>query len=327
MQQNPWGLSAGFLSGQDTGFSQMFQPAAQLESAQAGNLINTLMQSPNTPWDVAAGAGQLQQIGQSGLLDTLLPQIQQLFSPQQPQVQQTEPQQTQQPEPQQPTTPRITPPNVGGGGLLSTNLSPDGRTMEQIRATGDYQSFEERLWFLSNLAQPKTVDPNSNKAVPLQPVQEQKPVQPQTQPTAPKAPTNVPVRGPMNTIPPGTNFRGALIGPQGVQFPAQVEQWRPYVAQVWPADQVDRALWAILLESNGDPGIKNPTSTATGLFQNLGGSTDIMENIKQGYQKYLSSLQAYPAGQGWAPWGWNNLYNGAPFGALGVHGFPAPLRP
>lgn len=44
------------------------------------------------------------------------------------------------------------------------------------------------------------------------------------------------------------------------------EQWRPLVASVFPADQVDYAVCVIQYESGGNPNAYN-TSTASGLFQ------------------------------------------------------------
>lgn len=49
-----------------------------------------------------------------------------------------------------------------------------------------------------------------------------------------------------------------------------VEQWRALVAAYFPSDQVDRALCIISYESGGNPGAKNPRSSARGLFQILG---------------------------------------------------------
>lgn len=54
------------------------------------------------------------------------------------------------------------------------------------------------------------------------------------------------------------------------EFTWEVERWRPIVAAYFPADRVDWALRIIECESHGDPNAKNPTSTASGLFQHLG---------------------------------------------------------
>ena len=46
-----------------------------------------------------------------------------------------------------------------------------------------------------------------------------------------------------------------------------VESWRGLVSLHFPADQVDRALCIMELESHGNPNAKNPRSSAAGLFQ------------------------------------------------------------
>jgi hypothetical protein len=53
------------------------------------------------------------------------------------------------------------------------------------------------------------------------------------------------------------------------EFAWAVERWRPVVAIYFPEDRVDWALRIIQCESHGDPLAKNPTSTASGLFQHL----------------------------------------------------------
>ncbi len=54
------------------------------------------------------------------------------------------------------------------------------------------------------------------------------------------------------------------------EFSWVVERWRPVVDMYFSADRVDWALRIIECESHGDPGAKNPTSSASGLFQHLG---------------------------------------------------------
>jgi hypothetical protein len=63
---------------------------------------------------------------------------------------------------------------------------------------------------------------------------------------------------------------------------ASVEHWRPLVAAHpdWPVDTILRAM---ACESRGDPTAKNPRSTATGLLQVLGGSTDPATNVAQAH--------------------------------------------
>ena len=61
-------------------------------------------------------------------------------------------------------------------------------------------------------------------------------------------------------------------GPYGEnrsEFDWAVERWRPVVASYFPEDRIDWALRIIECESRGDPLAKNPSSTASGLFQHL----------------------------------------------------------
>jgi hypothetical protein len=112
-----------------------------------------------------------------------------------------------------------------------------------------------------------------------------------------------------------------------VNFPPEVERWRPLVAKYFPPELVDKALWVIMYESGGNPGAVGDGGNAIGLFQiHHGGSipgrpdagrlSDPEYNIRY-------AAQALGAARGnWAPWGENNTYNGKPFGALGHHPFP-----
>jgi hypothetical protein len=94
--------------------------------------------------------------------------------------------------------------------------------------------------------------------------------------------TEEPVRG----LPPGCRlaFEGAacatttVAGGLDVPFDAYdlvpdevsaMSDWRPLVSQFFEPQHVDRALRIIRCESGGRPSIKNPTSTASGLFQHL----------------------------------------------------------
>lgn len=54
--------------------------------------------------------------------------------------------------------------------------------------------------------------------------------------------------------------------------PVAVEQWRPLVEQHFPPGWVEWALRIMQCESGGDPGAKNPRSSASGLFQFLSGT-------------------------------------------------------
>lgn len=53
-----------------------------------------------------------------------------------------------------------------------------------------------------------------------------------------------------------------------------VEQWRPLVELHFRDSDVDRALCLIGYESGGDPDVRNPDSTAAGLFQFLRATWD-----------------------------------------------------
>ncbi len=49
-----------------------------------------------------------------------------------------------------------------------------------------------------------------------------------------------------------------------------LDDWRPLVSAFFRPEHVDRALRVMRCESRGNPTAKNPTSTASGLFQHLG---------------------------------------------------------
>jgi len=53
------------------------------------------------------------------------------------------------------------------------------------------------------------------------------------------------------------------------EFRWNVERWRPVVDMFFPADRVEWALRIMECESKGKPDAKNPTSSASGLFQHL----------------------------------------------------------
>lgn len=61
------------------------------------------------------------------------------------------------------------------------------------------------------------------------------------------------------------------IGPHDLipADPKGVDAWRPLIEYFFEADDVDRAMRVLECESRGDPLAKNPTSTASGLFQHL----------------------------------------------------------
>ena len=89
-----------------------------------------------------------------------------------------------------------------------------------------------------------------------------------------------------------------------------VEQWRGLVAEYFPANQVDRALCIMNLESKGDPNADNPRSTAAGLFQFLKGTWDntVPATITGGSydsgRVYLPRANVAAAGLLWLNIGW-----------------------
>lgn len=97
--------------------------------------------------------------------------------------------------------------------------------------------------------------------------------------------------------------RGTPRGSRGVARRSSsgytVEQWRPLVAR-YPWD-VNTALAIIRCESGGDPNARNPTSSATGLLQILGGPTDPAANIDLGWSMYNQPARGGGI-RGWTPW-------------------------
>jgi hypothetical protein len=90
---------------------------------------------------------------------------------------------------------------------------------------------------------------------------------------------------------------------------------------------VDKALYVINGESGGNPTARGDGGAAVGLFQiHHNGSiqgrpdastlSDAEANIKYAAQ------QLGAANGNWSAWGENNLYNGKPFGALGINPYP-----
>src|SRR5688572_17982938 len=119
-------------------------------------------------------------------------------------------------------------------------------------------------------------------------------------------------------------------------YPPSVERWRSLVAKYFRPEDVDKALWVINYESGGDPGIPGDGGHAIGLFQhNTGGLAsgrsleslkDPEANIKLAAAAVYGGAEGFTAPQGWKPWGENNLYNGAKFGALGSHPYQPTNR-
>lgn len=69
------------------------------------------------------------------------------------------------------------------------------------------------------------------------------------------------------------------------RWTGSVEQWRPLVEQYFPAELVGEALSVMWCESRGNPDAKNPSSSATGLFQFLKG-TWAWTSVQSGWGGY-----------------------------------------
>lgn len=83
---------------------------------------------------------------------------------------------------------------------------------------------------------------------------------------------DVPASGPdpePEVSPPAAVTTAAPAEPRRVLVPRNVEVWRPLVAAYFGPNEVERALRVIYCESSGDPSAKNPSSSASGLFQHL----------------------------------------------------------
>lgn len=112
-----------------------------------------------------------------------------------------------------------------------------------------------------------------------------------------------------------------------MNYPPDVERWRPVVAKYFPPHLVDKALWVIMHESGGNPAAVGDGGAARGLFQvqdrrAFPNRPDAawLDNPENNIKYAAESLGA--AGGNFSAWGENNLYNGQPFGALGNHPYP-----
>lgn len=76
---------------------------------------------------------------------------------------------------------------------------------------------------------------------------------------------DVPVEGCIEPLPEYDPFTEAMP-----TRPSGGEDWRQLVALFFEPEHVDRAVRVITCESGGDPDAKNPSSSASGLFQHLG---------------------------------------------------------
>lgn len=70
-------------------------------------------------------------------------------------------------------------------------------------------------------------------------------------------------------IPPSSVRASTPVARAYTGMGSNVEQWRALVASYFAASLVDHALCILQHESGGNPDAKNPTSSASGLFQHL----------------------------------------------------------
>ncbi|MFW6174358.1 MAG: peptidoglycan DD-metalloendopeptidase family protein, partial [Chloroflexota bacterium] len=114
-----------------------------------------------------------------------------------------------------------------------------------------------------------------------------------------------------------------------MQFPEQVEQWRPIVQEYFRPEDVDKALWVIMHESSGSPAAVGDGGASLGIWQlnsrGLGAGMSAAQRANP-ITATKRAAEAVYGGQGWKPWGENNLYNGQKFGALGNHPFPGDTQ-
>ncbi|MFW6031378.1 MAG: peptidoglycan DD-metalloendopeptidase family protein, partial [Myxococcota bacterium] len=110
-----------------------------------------------------------------------------------------------------------------------------------------------------------------------------------------------------------------------MNFPPAVEQWRPIIKQYFKPEDVDKALWVVMHESGGSPAAVGDGGASLGIWQlNSRGLGAGMSAAQRGNPIAATkrAAEAVYGGQGWKPWGENNLYKGKKFGALGNHPFP-----
>ncbi len=98
-----------------------------------------------------------------------------------------------------------------------------------------------------------------------------------------------------------------LLVPESVSSP---QDWRPLVERFFAVGDVERALDVIACESGGDPNAKNPSSSASGLFQHLASEWDRRAYGAGWYQSDIFDPVANVAvaawlvyeGGGWSHW-------------------------
>lgn len=117
-----------------------------------------------------------------------------------------------------------------------------------------------------------------------------------------------------------------------MQFPPEVERWRPLVAKYFPPELVDKALWVIMWESGGNPRAQGDNGVAIGLFQihdntSISGRPTADQLFDPEFNVRYAALNLGAAYGNWKPWGEGVLYKGQKFGALGFRPFPGDNKP
>lgn len=117
-----------------------------------------------------------------------------------------------------------------------------------------------------------------------------------------------------------------------ISFSSAVEQWRAYVQQIaneygLSLEWVDKVLWTIQGESRGDPNAIGDNGSAVGLLQihnneSIAGRPTTSQLLDPYFNIRYAATSLGMVNNNFAAWGENNLYNGQPFGALGLNPFP-----
>lgn len=113
-----------------------------------------------------------------------------------------------------------------------------------------------------------------------------------------------------------------------MEFPPQVEKWRPTVAKYFPPALVDKALWTIMHESGGNPGATGDGGVAIGLFQiqdknAFPSRPSALELLNPEFNIKFAAQQLGAASGNFKDWGdEGNTYQGKPFGAFGNNKWP-----
>lgn len=100
--------------------------------------------------------------------------------------------------------------------------------------------------------------------------------------------------------------------PSAPSYSGSAEQWRSLLSGYWTGAELDFALCVVEGESRGDPGAKNPRSTAAGLWQFLRSTWDTVAAAVGGpsydsgapYDPHIATEYAYwlQTTDGWYHW-------------------------